>query len=64
MGDHEDAAARRGDSCARSSARSGIGVTGAVLSGLLWQAGAVAAPLVVKYAIDHGIVADATTTRC
>ena len=32
------------------------GVTGAVLSGLLWQAGAVAAPLVVKYAIDHGIV--------
>ena len=33
------------------------GVTGAVLSGLLWQTGAVAAPLVVKYAIDHGIVA-------
>src|SRR6476646_44821 len=32
------------------------GVTGAVLSGLLWQTGAVAAPLVVKYAIDHGIV--------
>jgi ATP-binding cassette subfamily B protein len=32
------------------------GVTGAVASGLLWQAGAVAAPLVVKYAIDHGIV--------
>ena len=32
------------------------GVTGAVVSGLLWQAGAVAAPLVVKYAIDHGIV--------
>src|SRR4029078_10404079 len=32
------------------------GVVGAVLSGLLWQAGAVAAPLVVKYAIDHGIV--------
>jgi ATP-binding cassette subfamily B protein len=31
------------------------GVTGAVTSGLLWQAGAVAAPLVVKYAIDHGI---------
>jgi ATP-binding cassette, subfamily B, bacterial len=32
------------------------GVAGAVTSGLLWQAGAVAAPLVVKYAIDHGIV--------
>ena len=32
------------------------GVTGAVTSGLFWQAGAVAAPLVVKYAIDHGIV--------
>src|SRR5919205_42982 len=32
------------------------GVAGAVLSGLFWQAGAVSAPLVVKYAIDHGIV--------
>jgi ATP-binding cassette subfamily B protein len=32
------------------------GVIGAVISGLLWQTGAVAAPLVVKYAIDHGIV--------
>ncbi len=32
------------------------GVTGAVVSGLLWQAGAVGAPLVVKYAIDNGIV--------
>jgi ATP-binding cassette subfamily B protein len=32
------------------------GVIGAVVSGLLWQAGAVGAPLVVKYAIDHGIV--------
>jgi ATP-binding cassette, subfamily B, bacterial len=32
------------------------GVVGAVLSGLLWQTGAVCAPLVVKYAIDHGIV--------
>jgi ATP-binding cassette subfamily B protein len=37
----------------RSQAR---GVTGAVTSGLLWQTGAVAAPLVVKFAIDHGIV--------
>src|SRR3954447_18303865 len=32
------------------------GVAGAVFSGLLWQTGAVAAPLVVKYAIDHGVV--------
>jgi ATP-binding cassette, subfamily B, bacterial len=34
------------------------GVSGAVVSGLLWQAGAVSAPLVVKYAIDHGIVGE------
>src|SRR4029079_1148627 len=32
------------------------GVTGAVLSGLLWQTGAIAAPLIVSYTIDHGIV--------
>jgi ATP-binding cassette, subfamily B, bacterial len=32
------------------------GVVGAVTSGLFWQAGAVAAPLVVKYAIDTGVV--------
>src|SRR5205809_4143600 len=32
------------------------GVIGAALSGLLWQAGAVAAPLMVKYAIDHGVL--------
>jgi ATP-binding cassette, subfamily B, bacterial len=32
------------------------GVIGAVVSGLLWQVGAVAAPLIVKYAIDHGIL--------
>ena len=32
------------------------GVLGAVTSGLLWQVGAVSAPLVVKYAIDHAIV--------
>jgi ATP-binding cassette, subfamily B, bacterial len=32
------------------------GVNGAVVSGLLWQVGAVGAPLVVKYAIDHGVV--------
>jgi ATP-binding cassette subfamily B protein len=33
------------------------GVAGAIASGLLWQTGAVAAPLIVKYAIDHGVVA-------
>ena len=32
------------------------GVAGAATSGLLWQTGAVGAPLVVKYAIDNGIV--------
>ena len=32
------------------------GVVGAVVAGLLWQTGAVAAPLIVKYTIDHGIV--------
>jgi ATP-binding cassette, subfamily B, bacterial len=32
------------------------GVAGAVVSGLLWQVGAVSAPLIVKYAIDHGIL--------
>jgi ATP-binding cassette subfamily B protein len=32
------------------------GVVGAVIAGLLWQTGAIAAPLIVKYAIDHGIV--------
>src|SRR3954470_23796876 len=32
------------------------GGAGAVVSGLLWQTGAIAAPLIVKYAIDHGVV--------
>jgi ATP-binding cassette subfamily B protein len=32
------------------------GVVGAAVSGLLWQAGAVSAPLMVKYAIDHGVL--------
>src|SRR5947208_12126615 len=32
------------------------GVIGAALSGLLWQAGAVAAPLMVKNAVDHGVL--------
>src|SRR2546423_15411858 len=32
------------------------GVIGAAVSGLVWQMGAVAAPLVVARAIDHGIL--------
>src|SRR5207249_7837001 len=32
------------------------GVIGAALSGLLWQVGAVSALLMVKYAIDHGVL--------
>src|SRR5438093_9370246 len=32
------------------------GVVGAALSGLLWQVGAVAAPLMVKQAIDDGVL--------
>jgi ATP-binding cassette subfamily B protein len=32
------------------------GVVGAAVSGLLWQVGAVAAPLMVKNAIDHGVL--------
>jgi ATP-binding cassette subfamily B protein len=32
------------------------GVVGAALSGLLWQAGAVAAPLMVKNAVDRGVL--------
>jgi ATP-binding cassette, subfamily B, bacterial len=32
------------------------GVLGAALSGLLWQAGAIAGVLMVKYAIDHGVL--------
>src|SRR5262249_8735991 len=32
------------------------GVIGAAVSGLLWQVGAVAAPLMVKQAVDHGVL--------
>ena len=56
-----DAEARRGAAWRFVRAVVGsqaYGVGGAVASGLLWQAGAVAAPLVVKYAIDHGIVGE------
>ena len=39
------------------------GVIGAAVAGLLWQAGAVAAPLMVKNAIDHGVIAQRQRTR-
>ncbi len=55
-----DAAARRAAAWRflRAVARSQAdGVAGAALSGLAWQAGAVAAPLIVARAIDHGILA-------
>jgi len=40
------------------------GVVGAVLSGLLWQTGAISAPLIVSYTIDHGIVPRDRHTLC
>src|SRR5438046_1743132 len=54
-----DAAARR--AAARRFLRAVLrsqagGVVGAALSGLVWQVGAVAAPLVVARAIDQGIL--------
>src|SRR5207247_423194 len=56
MGDH-DARRRAAWRFVRAVIRSQLdGVIGAALSGLLWQAGAVAAPLIVKYAIDHGVL--------
>ncbi|HYY04844.1 MAG TPA: ABC transporter ATP-binding protein [Gaiellaceae bacterium] len=56
MGDH-DARRRAAWRLVRAVIRSQTdGVVGAVVSGLLWQVGAVAAPLIVKYAIDHGIL--------
>jgi ATP-binding cassette subfamily B protein len=45
--------------CARVIRSQSAGVVGAAISGLLWQVGAVAAPLMVKQAIDHGVL----TTR-
>src|SRR5437773_11481998 len=36
--------------------RQRLGVVFAVLSGLSWQAAAIAAPLVIKVALDRGIV--------
>ena len=56
MGDH-DVRRRAAWRFVRAVIRSqASGVFGAALSGLLWQAGAVAAPLMVKYAIDHGVL--------
>jgi ATP-binding cassette subfamily B protein len=56
MGDH-DVRRRAAWRFVRAVIRSqASGVTGAALSGLLWQAGAVAAPLMVKNAIDHGVL--------
>jgi ATP-binding cassette subfamily B protein len=56
MGDH-DARRRAAWRFVREIVRSqASGVIGAAASGLLWQAGAVAAPLMVRYAIDHGVL--------
>jgi ATP-binding cassette subfamily B protein len=56
MGDH-DVRRRAAWRFVRAVIRSqASGVIGAALSGLLWQAGAVSAPLMVKYAIDHGVL--------
>jgi ATP-binding cassette, subfamily B, bacterial len=56
MGEH-DAQRRAAWRYVRAVVRSqSAGVIGAALSGLLWQAGAVAAPLMVKQAIDRGVL--------
>jgi hypothetical protein len=56
MGEH-DAQRRAAWRFVRAVIRSqSTGVVGAAVSGLLWQAGAVAALLMVKNAVDHGVV--------
>src|SRR5262245_32220140 len=56
MGDH-DAQRRAAWSFVRAVIRSqSAGVAGAAVSGLLWQVAAVAAPLMVKNAIDRGVL--------
>src|SRR5919202_6254662 len=56
MGEH-DARRRAAWEFVRAVVRSQWdGVIGAAVSGLLWQTGAVAAPLIVKYALDHGVL--------
>jgi ATP-binding cassette, subfamily B, bacterial len=57
MGDHHDAQRRAAWRFVRAVIRSqSAGVVGAAVSGLLWQIGAVAAPLMVKNAIDRGVL--------
>ncbi|TML23309.1 MAG: ABC transporter ATP-binding protein [Actinobacteria bacterium] len=56
MGEH-DARRRAAWRFVRAVIRSQLdGVIGAAVSGLLWQTGAVAAPLIVGHAIDHGLI--------
>src|SRR5436309_5639381 len=56
MGEH-DAQRRAAWRFVRAVVRSqSTGVLGAAVSGLLWQAGAVSALLMVKNAIDHGVL--------
>ena len=56
MGEH-DAQRRAAWKFVRAVIRSqGAGVVGAAIAGLLWQAGAVSAPLMVKNAVDHGVL--------
>src|SRR5438093_8220242 len=56
MGEH-DAQRRAAWRFVRAVIRSqNAGVIGAAVSGLLWQVGAVAAPLMVKQAIDQGVL--------
>jgi ATP-binding cassette subfamily B protein len=62
MGEH-DAQRRAAWRFVRAVIRSqSTGVVGAAISGLLWQVGAVAAPLIVAYAIDHGVLTKDTHT--
>jgi ABC-type multidrug transport system fused ATPase/permease subunit len=42
----------------RAIARQRVGVAGAIVSGLAWQAAAVAGPLVIKQALDEGVLAN------
>ena len=57
MGEH-DARRRAAWRFVRAIIRSQAGgVVGAAVAGLLWQTGAVAAPLIVKYALDRGVLA-------
>src|SRR5436305_13214597 len=56
MGEH-DAQRRAAWRFVRAVVRSqSAGVLGAALSGLLWQVGAGSAPLMVKNAVDHGVL--------